>query len=97
MRSSWTKRPSCTARRGSPAASPRHKALDLIGDLALMGRPLKALIVAHRAGHALHTQLVTRLLGDRTLWTETTDERGPAGAATRSSLSVSATSRIEAD
>ena len=70
----------------------RHKALDLIGDLALMGRPLKALIVAHRAGHALHTQLVTRLLGDRTLWTETTDDRGPAGAATRSSLSVSATS-----
>src|SRR6202521_2283826 len=45
----------------------RHKALDLIGDLALMGRPLKALIVAHRAGPALHTQLVPRLLGDRTL------------------------------
>jgi UDP-3-O-[3-hydroxymyristoyl] N-acetylglucosamine deacetylase len=50
----------------------RHKALDLIGDLALVGRPLKARIVAHKAGHALHTQLVTRLLADRTLWTETT-------------------------
>ena len=52
----------------------RHKALDLIGDLALVGRPLKALIVAHKAGHALHTQLVTRLLGDRSLWREATDE-----------------------
>jgi len=50
----------------------RHKALDLIGDLALVGRPLKARIEAHKAGHALHTQLVTRLLADRTLWTETT-------------------------
>ncbi|MGB0034771.1 MAG: UDP-3-O-acyl-N-acetylglucosamine deacetylase [Candidatus Acidiferrales bacterium] len=49
----------------------RHKALDLIGDLALIGRPLKARIVAHKAGHALHTQLVTRLLADHSLWTET--------------------------
>jgi UDP-3-O-[3-hydroxymyristoyl] N-acetylglucosamine deacetylase len=52
----------------------RHKALDLIGDLALVGRPLKALIVAHKAGHSLHTQLVTRLLGDSTLWTESSEE-----------------------
>lgn len=51
----------------------RHKALDLIGDLALIGRPLQAGIVAHRAGHALHTQLVTRLLEDSSLWVETTD------------------------
>ena len=35
----------------------RHKALDLIGDLALIGRPLQARIVAHKAGHALHTQM----------------------------------------
>lgn len=52
----------------------RHKALDLIGDLALVGRPLKALVIAHKAGHALHTQLVTRLLADRSLWRETIDE-----------------------
>jgi UDP-3-O-[3-hydroxymyristoyl] N-acetylglucosamine deacetylase len=51
----------------------RHKALDLIGDLALVGRPLKARVVAHKAGHALHTQLVTRLLADHSLWTETTN------------------------
>jgi UDP-3-O-[3-hydroxymyristoyl] N-acetylglucosamine deacetylase len=52
----------------------RHKALDLIGDLALVGRPLKAHVVAHKAGHALHTQLVTRLLADESLWTETSAE-----------------------
>ena len=52
----------------------RHKALDLIGDFALVGRPLKGLVVAHKAGHALHTQLVTRLLADRSLWLETTEE-----------------------
>jgi UDP-3-O-[3-hydroxymyristoyl] N-acetylglucosamine deacetylase len=57
----------------------RHKALDLIGDLALVGHPLQALVVAHKAGHALHTQLVTRLLADGSLWTETTDEH-PAPA-----------------
>jgi UDP-3-O-[3-hydroxymyristoyl] N-acetylglucosamine deacetylase len=56
----------------------RHKALDLIGDLALVGRPLKARIVAHKAGHALHTQLVTRLLADRGLWTETTEAHSSA-------------------
>jgi UDP-3-O-[3-hydroxymyristoyl] N-acetylglucosamine deacetylase len=55
----------------------RHKALDLIGDLALVGRPLKAFVKAHKAGHALHTQLVTRLLADRSLWTETTEEAEP--------------------
>jgi UDP-3-O-[3-hydroxymyristoyl] N-acetylglucosamine deacetylase len=63
----------------------RHKALDLIGDLALVGLPLKALVVAHKAGHALHTQLVTRLLADASLWTETSAEAGeiapPAAAA----------------
>ena len=52
----------------------RHKTLDLIGDLALAGRPLLARVLAHKAGHALHTQLVSRLLADRSLWTETIAE-----------------------
>jgi UDP-3-O-[3-hydroxymyristoyl] N-acetylglucosamine deacetylase len=52
----------------------RHKALDLIGDLALAGLPLLARVEAHKAGHALHTQLVSRLLADRTLWAVTTRE-----------------------
>ncbi len=49
----------------------RHKALDLIGDLALLGRPLLGRVEAHKAGHALHTQIVSRLLADPSLWTET--------------------------
>jgi UDP-3-O-[3-hydroxymyristoyl] N-acetylglucosamine deacetylase len=65
----------------------RHKALDLIGDLALVGRPLQALIVAHKAGHALHTQLVTRILNDRSVWTETTGR--PAAAAGTDQASAS--------
>jgi len=36
--------------------------------------------VAHKAGHALHTQLVTRLLADRSLWTETTEWQASASA-----------------
>jgi len=52
----------------------RHKALDLIGDLALVGLPLLARVEAHKAGHALHTQLVSRLLADPALWTITTGE-----------------------
>jgi UDP-3-O-[3-hydroxymyristoyl] N-acetylglucosamine deacetylase len=56
----------------------RHKALDLIGDLALAGLPLLARVEAHKAGHALHTQLVSRLLSDSSLWTITTKNGVPA-------------------
>jgi UDP-3-O-[3-hydroxymyristoyl] N-acetylglucosamine deacetylase len=52
----------------------RHKTLDLIGDLALIGLPLLARVEAYKAGHALHTQLVSRLLADPSLWTITTAE-----------------------
>jgi UDP-3-O-[3-hydroxymyristoyl] N-acetylglucosamine deacetylase len=55
----------------------RHKALDLIGDLALAGLPLLARVEAYKAGHALHTQLVSRLLADPSLWTITTAEAAP--------------------
>ncbi len=50
----------------------RHKALDLIGDLALLGRPLLGHVVAHKAGHALHTALVLRLMKEKELWEEVT-------------------------
>ncbi len=55
----------------------RHKVLDLIGDLALLGRQILGSVVADRAGHAMHTALVSRLLRDRTLWEETTGEERP--------------------
>jgi UDP-3-O-[3-hydroxymyristoyl] N-acetylglucosamine deacetylase len=46
----------------------RHKVLDLIGDLALAGRRIQGRVVAERAGHAMHTALVQRLLRDRSAW-----------------------------
>ncbi|MES2391307.1 MAG: UDP-3-O-acyl-N-acetylglucosamine deacetylase [Acidobacteriota bacterium] len=46
----------------------RHKVLDLIGDLALAGRRIWGRVVAERAGHAMHTALVQRLLSDRSAW-----------------------------
>lgn len=46
----------------------RHKVLDLIGDLALAGRRIEGHVVAERAGHAMHTALVSRLLKDRSAW-----------------------------
>ncbi len=46
----------------------RHKVLDLIGDLALAGRRIQGHVVAERAGHAMHTALVSRLLQDRSAW-----------------------------
>jgi len=58
----------------------RHKTLDLIGDLALLGKQVIGRIVADRAGHAMHTALVQRLLKDRSLWEETTETaEAPAG------------------
>jgi UDP-3-O-[3-hydroxymyristoyl] N-acetylglucosamine deacetylase len=46
----------------------RHKVLDLIGDLALAGHRLEGHVVAVRAGHAMHTAFVSRLLKDRSAW-----------------------------
>jgi UDP-3-O-[3-hydroxymyristoyl] N-acetylglucosamine deacetylase len=46
----------------------RHKALDLIGDLALIGRPLLGHVIAERAGHAMHTALVAKIMSDRSLY-----------------------------
>ncbi len=46
----------------------RHKALDLIGDLALIGRPLLGHVIAERAGHAMHVALVSRIMSDPSLY-----------------------------
>lgn len=50
----------------------RHKVLDLIGDLALIGHHILGRVVADRAGHAMHTALVSRVLRDPSLWEMTT-------------------------
>jgi UDP-3-O-[3-hydroxymyristoyl] N-acetylglucosamine deacetylase len=46
----------------------RHKVLDLIGDLALAGKRIQGRVVAERAGHAMHTALVRKLMQDRSAW-----------------------------
>lgn len=46
----------------------RHKALDLIGDLALIGKPLLGHVIAERAGHAMHAALVSRIMSDPDLY-----------------------------
>jgi UDP-3-O-[3-hydroxymyristoyl] N-acetylglucosamine deacetylase len=53
----------------------RHKAMDMIGDLALLGRPIIGHIVGHRAGHAMHTALVLKLLRTPTAWREVTADQ----------------------
>jgi UDP-3-O-[3-hydroxymyristoyl] N-acetylglucosamine deacetylase len=50
----------------------RHKILDLIGDFSLLGHPLIGHVVAARAGHAMHAQLVSQLLRQKDCWTLTT-------------------------
>ena len=48
----------------------RHKALDLLGDLALLGAPVLGHVVAHKAGHSLHTALVGAILQEQENWYE---------------------------
>jgi len=46
----------------------RHKILDIIGDLALLGMPIRGRVTAHKSGHILHAALMTKLLRQRTAW-----------------------------
>jgi UDP-3-O-[3-hydroxymyristoyl] N-acetylglucosamine deacetylase len=46
----------------------RHKILDAIGDLALVGHPVIGHLVAHRAGHALHTEFASKILDEHHAW-----------------------------
>lgn len=46
----------------------RHKILDVIGDLSLVGHPVVGHLVAHRGGHALHTAFAAKILEERDAW-----------------------------
>ena len=46
----------------------KHKVLDLIGDLALVGAPIVGRVVAHRSGHGLNHKLVEKVLESRSKW-----------------------------
>jgi UDP-3-O-[3-hydroxymyristoyl] N-acetylglucosamine deacetylase len=64
----------------------RHKILDLVGDLALLGKQVLGKVVADRAGHAMHTALVSRILRDKSMWEEVSvsDQEQAEQEATRS-------------
>jgi UDP-3-O-[3-hydroxymyristoyl] N-acetylglucosamine deacetylase len=72
----------------------RHKILDLIGDLSLTGRRIEGHVVAERAGHAMHTALVSRLMKDRSAWelahvpveTAPPEDFAPAGAGAEANI-----------
>src|SRR6266536_4006519 len=46
----------------------RHKILDIIGDLALLGMPILGRVKAERSGHLLHATLTSSLLKNRAAW-----------------------------
>lgn len=50
----------------------RHKVLDLVGDISLLGVPVIGRLVAHRSGHALNHKLVKEIMRRPTRW-ELTD------------------------
>ena len=55
----------------------RHKMLDLVGDLALLGAPMLGLVEAHAAGHALHVSLAQAILADPSCWEWTEEAEAP--------------------
>jgi len=62
----------------------RHKVLDAIGDMYLLGHPLLGAFSAHKSGHALNNRLLRELLGDASAWEIVAFERAeeaPAGVA----------------
>ena len=59
----------------------RHKVLDAIGDLSLLGHPLVARLEAHKAGHAVHVALARALMARPECWTLVTRRPAPRPAA----------------
>jgi UDP-3-O-[3-hydroxymyristoyl] N-acetylglucosamine deacetylase len=74
----------------------RHKVLDAIGDLALLGRPLLGALTAVKSGHALNQALVKRVLADPTCHRIVQVSEESAGARARLPVSVGVESRLPA-
>ena len=53
----------------------KHKALDAVGDLYLLGHPLIGAFYGHKSGHALNNQLLRKLIADRSAWEEVTFDK----------------------
>ena len=59
----------------------RHKILDVIGDLALVGYPIIGHVVAHRGGHALHAGFARKILEETDAWRLAESPSAPAEEA----------------
>ncbi|MBX3677073.1 MAG: UDP-3-O-acyl-N-acetylglucosamine deacetylase [Rhodocyclaceae bacterium] len=62
----------------------KHKVLDAVGDLYLLGHPLLGAFSAHKSGHALNNKLLRALMADKTAWEMVSFERieeAPASVA----------------
>lgn len=60
----------------------KHKILDAVGDLYMLGRPLIAAYSAHKSGHALNNRLLRALLADRSAWVnQSFEQEGEAPSA----------------
>jgi UDP-3-O-[3-hydroxymyristoyl] N-acetylglucosamine deacetylase len=66
----------------------RHKVLDLIGDLALFGKRILGYVKADRAGHAMHTAIVSRILRDDSYWEEVTLDEAEAALYPEEHLAI---------
>src|SRR5689334_12506070 len=70
----------------------RHKILDVIGDLALVGYPIVGHLVVHRGGHALHTAFAAELVRQRDAWRLVEDTSAPE--TTTAAIPVAARSHL---
>lgn len=59
----------------------RHKVLDAVGDLYLVGHPLLAAFTAHKSGHAMNNKLLRALLADAANWEWVSYERAEEAPA----------------
>jgi len=69
----------------------RHKILDVIGDLALIGYPIIGHLVAHRGGHALHTAFAAHVLEQQDAWTLVETAADPASSDDTAPVTVPGT------
>ena len=65
----------------------RHKILDAVGDLALLGHPIQGHLVVHRGGHALHTAFAREVLQQTDAWT-LVDAQTPAYVGSEAAAAV---------
>ncbi|HEY5595000.1 MAG TPA: UDP-3-O-acyl-N-acetylglucosamine deacetylase [Nitrospiria bacterium] len=70
----------------------RHKVLDMLGDLSLLGMPILGEVEAHCTGHQLNTKLVSTILSSTDSWTILKDR--PSAAQTKSPADSRITAQV---